>query len=212
VSRYSFDCPSPDYDPEGSPDQEIEAYITSGTPSDYVALALQGILPAKPDLVVSGINQGANLGHDVTYSGTVAAAVEAVIYGLPALSISLDSYDSPDFAYAAQATARIVRQVRNRGLPAGTFLNVNIPCLPGDDVGGVTITRLGRRVYRDVLVKRRDPRGHPYYWVGGKPPSGHEDEGTDIWAVAHGYISITPIHLDMTAHDLIPALQEWDFA
>jgi 5'-nucleotidase len=211
VSRHSFDCPAPDSDLDSSSDQEIRAYTTTGSPSDCVVLALLGILPRRPDLVVSGINQGANLGHDLTYSGTVAAAMEAVIFGLPAVSISLDSYDSHDFAYAAQVSARVVSQVQERGLPAGTFLNVNVPCLPPDEVSGVAITRLGRRVYRDVLVERHDPRGRPYYWIGGEPPSGHRDEGTDIWAVAHGYISITPIHLDMTARDLIPDLRDWDF-
>lgn len=190
---------------------DVEAYTTTGAPSDCVALALMGILPQKPDLIVSGINHGANLGHDLTYSGTVAAAMEAVICGVPAVSASLDSNDSHDFAFAAQTTARVVRQVREQGLPSGTFLNVNVPSRPPQEINGLAITRLGRRVYRDVLVKRYDPRGHPYYWIGGDPPSGHQDEGTDIWAVAHGYVSITPIHLDMTAHDLIPELQKWRF-
>jgi 5'-nucleotidase len=91
------------------------------------------------------------------------------------------------------------------------FLNVNVPCLPAGQIAGFAVTRLGRRVYRDVLVERRDPRGQPYYWIGGEPPSGHLDEGTDIWAVANGYVSITPVHLDMTAHDLIPDLEQWRF-
>ncbi len=187
----------------------LAAYTTTGAPSDCVTLALLGILPEKPNLVVSGINQGANLGHDLTYSGTVAAAMEAVIWGLPAIAVSLDSYDSHDFAFAAQVAAWVVGQVQERGLPSGTFLNVNVPCRPPDQIVGVAITRLGRRVYRDVLVERQDPRGQPYYWIGGEPPSGHPDRGTDIWAMANGYVSITPIHLDMTAHDLIPALQTW---
>lgn len=212
VSAHSFDCPSQGSDPDGSFDQGIEAYTTTGTPSDCVSLALLGILDNTPELVVSGINQGANLGHDLTYSGTVAAAVEAVIRGLPALSISLDSYDGGDFAGAAQIAARVVSQVLEKGFPAGTFLNVNIPNLPREEIAGVAITRLGRRVYRDELLKRLDPRGRPYYWVGGGVPGGHRDEGTDIWAVAHGYVSITPIQLDRTAFDLIPELQGWGFA
>jgi len=188
-----------------------EAYTTTGAPSDCVALALLGILSHQPDLVVSGINQGANLGHDLTYSGTVAAAMEAVIFGLPAVAISLDSYDSRDFAFAAQMATRVISQVRERGLPSGTFLNVNVPSRPADEIAGVAITRQGRRVYRDVLIKRHDPRGRPYYWIGGEPPSGHLDRGTDIWAVAHGYVSITPIHLDMTAHELLLELRNWQF-
>jgi 5'-nucleotidase len=94
-------------------------------------------------------------------------------------------------------------------LPPGTFLNVNVPCLAPKEIKGVAITRLGRRVYRDILVERCDPRGRPYYWIGGEPPSGHLDEGTDIWAVANGIISITPVHLDMTAHGLVPTLEDW---
>ena len=192
-----------------APELRGVAYTTTGAPSDCVALALLGILHDKPDLVVSGINQGPNLGYDLTYSGTVAAAMEAVISGLPAVAISLDSYERPDFDYAGRVAALIVQWVVERGLPAGTFLNVNVPCLPPEEITGVTITRLGRRVYRDVLIRRQDPRGRPYYWIGGEPPGGHLDEGTDIWAVANGFVSITPIHLDMTAHDLIPKLKDW---
>lgn len=189
---------------------QVEAYTTTGAPSDCVALALLGILSQKPDLVVSGINQGANVGYDLTYSGTVAAAMEAVIFGLPALSISLDSYESQEFGFAAEVAARIVRQLIQKSLPPGTFLNVNVPACPPAEITGTTVTRLGRRVYRDVLIERQDPRGRPYYWIGGEPPSGYQDQGTDIWALAQGCISITPVHLDMTADDFIPVLQQWD--
>jgi 5'-nucleotidase len=189
----------------------VQAYVTSGAPSDCVILALRGILEEKPDLVVSGINQGANLGHDLTYSGTVAAAMEAVIAGVPAVAVSLDSYDCQDFEFAARVGAQVVQKVIDHGLPNGVFLNVNVPCLPAGEMAGFTVTRLGRRVYRDMIVERRDPRGQPYYWIGGEPPGGHLDEGTDIWAVANGYVSITPVHLDMTAHDLIPDLEQWRF-
>ncbi|MCL7454474.1 MAG: 5'/3'-nucleotidase SurE [Anaerolineae bacterium] len=206
VTRYPLSL-SAGVDPAG--DDEVEAYTTTGAPSDCVALALLGILPEKPDLVVSGINQGANLGHDLTYSGTVAAAMEAVISGLPGIAVSLDSFESQDFAFAARVTARIVEQVLARGLPPGTMLNVNVPSCPADQVKGVAITRLGRRLYRDVLVERRDPRGRPYYWIGGEPPSGHPDEGTDIWAMASGFVSVTPLHLDMTAYELVPELEAW---
>lgn len=200
----------PDRLADGEPER-VEAYTTSGAPSDCVTLALLGILEEKPDLVVSGINQGANLGYDLTYSGTVAAAMEAVIAGLPAVAISLDSYDGQDFEHAARMGARVVKQVADRGLPDGVFLNVNVPYRPAEELAGVAITRLGRRVYRDLLLERRDPRGRPYYWIGGEPPSGHLDEGTDIWALAHGYVSITPVHLDMTAYDLLPNLEDWRF-
>jgi len=226
VTPYSFECDVPLQSPpldslrapqvrqgggEGENEERVDAYTTTGAPSDCVALALLGILSRKPDLVVSGINQGANVGHDVTYSGTVAAAMEAVIFGLPAVAISLDSYESHDFGFAAQVGSQVVSQVLARGLPQGVFLNVNVPCLPAEEIGGVEVTRLGRRVYRDILIERQDPRGRPYYWIGGEPPGGHEDEGTDIWALARGHVSVSPVHLDMTAHELLPALRQWEW-
>jgi 5'-nucleotidase len=201
VARY------PLVDPEGG---EVEAYTSTGAPSDCVALALLGLLPDRPDIVVSGINQGANLGHDVTYSGTVAAAMEAAIFGLPAVAVSLDSHDSQEYGPAARVTASLVSKVQEHGLPPHTILNVNVPPVAAAEIAGVAVTRLGRRVYRDVLVDRQDPRGRPYYWIGGEPPSGHLDVGTDIWAVAQGYVSVTPIQLDMTAHELIPEIETWN--
>ena len=185
------------------------AYTSNGAPSDCVALAVLGILPRKPDLVVSGINQGANLGQDITYSGTVAAAMEAVIFGMPAIAVSLDSYESEDFAYAARFAARLVTLVLERGLPPTTFLNVNVPAVPQDEIAGIRITRLGRRVYRDALVERRDPRGRSYYWIGGQPPRGMDEEGTDIWALANNYVSITPLHLDMTDYKAMEQIKRW---
>ncbi len=185
------------------------AYASSGAPSDCVALAVLGLLPRRPDLVVSGINQGANLGHDITYSGTVAAAMEGVISGIPAIAVSLDSYESQDFACAAEFAARLAAQVLARGLPPNTLLNVNVPAVPREEIAGVLVTRLGKRVYRDVLVERKDPRGRNYYWIGGEPPVGVPEEGTDIWALAHNYISVTPLHLDMTDYRLIEELKRW---
>ncbi|MGA9351299.1 MAG: 5'/3'-nucleotidase SurE [Anaerolineae bacterium] len=185
------------------------AYTSNGAPSDCVALAVLGILPRKPDLVVSGINQGANLGQDITYSGTVAAAMEAVIFGMPAIAVSLDSYESEDFAYAARFAARLVTLVLERGLPPTAFLNVNVPAVPQDEIAGIRITCLGRRVYRDALVERRDPRGRSYYWIGGQPPRGVDEEGTDIWALANNYVSITPLHLDMTQYQMMEELRQW---
>ncbi len=185
------------------------AYTSTGAPSDCVALVILGILDHQPDLVVSGINQGANVGHDITYSGTIAAAMEAVISGIPALAVSLDSYQSQDFAYAARFAARLVRLVLERGLPPNTFLNVNVPAVPHNEIAGVKITRLGQRVYRDRLVERQDPRGRSYYWIGGEPPIGVPEEGTDIWALANNYVSITPLHLDMTEYQMMEQLRRW---
>jgi 5'-nucleotidase len=193
--------------PDGS-----HGFSCSGAPSDCVALALLGVIERKPDLIVSGINIGANLGYDTFYSGTVAAAVEGVISGIPAVAFSSDSYEMVDYSGPAQFAARLVQHVAEHRLPADLFLNVNFPALAWDEVKGVNITRLGRRVYRDELVARSDPRGRPYYWIGGNPPSGVPDSGTDIWAIANGYVSITPVSLDMTAYHFREDLGRWNIA
>ncbi|RME48982.1 MAG: 5'/3'-nucleotidase SurE [Chloroflexi bacterium] len=193
---------------DGSP-----AYASNGAPSDCVALALLGILERDPDLVISGINNGPNLGHDITYSGTVAAAMEAAIFGLPAIAVSLDTYEPPQPAAleaAASFAAKLASAVLEHGLPHGHLLNVNVPNRPASEIAGVEVTRLGRRVYQDVLVERQDPRGRPYYWIGGEAPTGVSEEGTDIGALFHGKISVTPIQLDMTAFDLIEKIRSWN--
>lgn len=191
--------------PDGS-----EALATTGAPSDAVALAFLGIVERPIDMVVSGVNHGANLGHDVTYSGTVTAAMEATISKVPAIAVSLNTREQADFETAAQFAAYLARQTLERGLPEVLLLNVNVPPLPADEIAGVQVTRMGLRIYRDELVRRLDPRGKPYYWIGGPAPTGVEEEGTDIWAVAHNYISVTPIQLDLTAHGLIETVEKWD--
>jgi 5'-nucleotidase len=193
-----------------------QALATDGAPSDCVALAMLGLLDAPVDLVVSGINPNANLGHDVTYSGTVTAAMEAAISGLPALAVSLDApeYDKRalDYEDAARAAARLAQALTAHSLPRGTFLNINIPHLPYAEIRGVQITRQGLRVYRDALVRRSDPRDRPYYWIGGEVPTGIPEPGTDFWALREGYISVTPLHLDLTAHPLLADLEAWGLA
>ncbi len=188
---------------------DTRALSTSGAPSDAVALAFLGIVEEPIDLVISGVNSGGNLGHDVTYSGTVTAAMEATIAGTPAIAVSLNSREYDDFSVAAEVAANLGRQVLEHGLPEDVLLNVNVPPLPAAEIAGVQVTRMGLRVYHDRLVRRLDPRGRPYYWIGGPEPTGVEEEGTDIWAVAHGTISVTPVQLDLTAYDLIQSLQEW---
>jgi len=186
------------------------AFTTSGAPSDCVGLAVLGMVEPLPDLVVSGINQGLNVGHDITYSGTVAGAMEGVVSGLPAVSVSLDDYQGDkDFAPAAEFAARLARLVLRDGLPADTFLNVNVPALPAAEIRGVALTRLGKRLYNDALIRRQDPRGRDYYWIGGKPPSGVAEDGTDIGAITHGFISVTPLCMDMTDYALLQTLQNW---
>lgn len=189
------------------------AFMSDGAPSDCVALALLGYIDKKIDLVVSGINPNANIGDDVTYSGTVTAAMEAAIAGLPGIAFSLDTpanfQGDKDFSAAAVFAGRIARRVATEGLPRNTLLNVNIPYLPLEQIKGVRITRLGLRVYRDELVRRDDPQGNPYYWIGGEAPTGVPEEGTDVGALNEGYVSITPLHMDMTAHSFMAEVQGW---
>jgi 5'-nucleotidase len=187
------------------------AYSSTGAPSDCVALAVLGFLPTIPDLVISGINLGANVGHDITYSGTLAAAFEGTISGIPSIAASLDTYEDGDFTYAARFVARLAREVLTRGLPRNVLLNVNVPNVPRREIAGVEITRLGKRLYHDELIRRKDPRGRDYYWIGGERPSGRaDDEGTDIWALASNCVSITPIQLDMTEYGFAEDLRVWD--
>jgi 5'-nucleotidase len=183
--------------PDGSP-----ALTSDGAPSDCVALAVLGLIDGL-DLVVSGINPNANVGHDVTYSGTVTAAMEAVIWGLPGLAVSLDSPDnhlgSLDYSPAAEYARRVVELMLKKDIPDEVVLNLNVPSLALDDILGLQVTRQGLRVYHDELLTRQDPRGVPYYWIGGDPPSGVPDQGTDYGALKAGYASLTPLNLDLTA-------------
>lgn len=191
------------------------ALASDGAPSDCVALAVMGVIPEKIDLVVSGINPNANVGHDVTYSGTVTAAMEAAIWKLPAIAFSLDAPEHRsgplDYGPAAHYAGRVVASVLNHDLPRDLLLNVNIPYLPVDAIRGVRVTRLGLRVYRDVLVKREDPRGKPYYWIGGDAPTGVPEEGTDIGALEQGYVSVAPLQLDFTAYPAVQTLSAWSW-
>ena len=192
---------------DGSP-----ALTTDGAPSDCVALALLGVVQEKIDLVVSGINPNANIGHDVTYSGTVTAAMEAVISGLPGIAVSLDSkpgHGDLDYGPAARIAARVASQVITNLLPEGVLLNVNVPCLPENEIKGIQITRQGLRVYHDALDARKDPRGRPYYWIGGEFPTGVAEDGTDFGALGEGYVSITPLQLDLTAYKAMDILKVW---
>ncbi len=196
-------------------DDGAAALASDGAPSDCVALAMLGLVEEKIDLVVSGINPNANLGHDITYSGTVTAAMEAVIHGIPGIAFSLDSPggapEELDFSSAAEIARRVVRAVQRQGAAANLLLNVNIPYGPAAELNGMRVTRQGLRVYRDKLDARLDPRGRPYYWIGGEWPGGVPDEGTDIGALADGYVSITPIQLDLTDWPRLEALRGWDW-
>ena len=191
------------------------ALTSDGAPSDRVALALMGLLPKKIDLIVSGINTAANLGHDVTYSGTVTAVMEGIIWGIPGIAVSLDGngHHTPELNYEtpAQVAADVVAKVIAHGLPKGTFLNVNVPHVALKDLNGTRLTIQGLRVYRDRLDKRTDPRGNDYYWIGGDRPTGVPKDGTDVGALAAGFASVTPLQLDLTAHHALTTLTGWDW-
>ncbi len=192
-----------------------QAFASDGAPSDCVALGTLGFFKEPIDLVVSGINAGANLGHDVTYSGTVTAAMEAVIAGVPGVAVSLETVDGHlgdiDFAPAARAASKIVRQVIENGLAHEILLNVNVPFLPDEKIRGIALTRQGLRVYHSRLDERTDPRGKSYYWIGGDAPTGVPERGTDVGALAEGYVSVTPLQLDLTAYRAITDLNTWQW-
>ena len=195
---------------DGSP-----AMACDGAPSDCVALPILGLLDEPIEMVVSGINPNSNLGHDVTYSGTVTAAMEAAVWGLPGVAVSLDAPEyfegSLDYSTAAIVGANIAKIVWKKKLPKNILLNVNVPYCSMNKLKGYCITRQGMRVYRDELVRREDPRGRPYYWIGGEDPTGIPEEGTDIGALSKCYASITPLSLDMTAYDFKEILADWEF-
>jgi 5'-nucleotidase len=189
------------------------AYAGSGTPADCVTLGVLDVLGNDVDLVVSGINHGPNLGWDVTYSGTVSAAMEAIIIGIPAIAVSVAAYAKDlHFDGAANFVATLASRFADprHKLPPATLLNVNAPDLPEHEIKGVRLTTQGDRQYVDRLEKRHDPLGRPYYWLGGKLHDKEAAPGTDVKAIGEGYISVTPIHLDLTAHSFLRDLKSWD--
>ncbi|MGM0413119.1 MAG: 5'/3'-nucleotidase SurE [Pseudomonadota bacterium] len=189
---------------------EADGYIcVEGTPTDCVHLAITGLLESEPDMVVSGINAGSNLGDDVLYSGTVAAAMEGRFLGLPAMAVSLAGTELVHYDTAARVAARLVRRLTEDPLPADTLLNVNVPDIPFEALSGYRVARLGHRHKAEPVIRSADPRGRPIYWVG--PPGDEEDAGpgTDFDAVRQGYVSLTPIQVDLTRHEALPGLERW---
>jgi len=189
-------------------DQLAERRLTvNGTPSDCVNLGILGLLPEVPVLVASGINHGANLGDDVTYSGTVSAAMEGALLGVASMAVSLVDPDGSGFEGAAAVARAVAARLLVEGLPAQTLLNVNVP---SGRPAGVRMTRLGHRVYSAKAVRETDPRGRPYYWIGAGPPTWEEDQESDIAAVHNGWASVTPLHLDLTHHGALRGLASWE--
>lgn len=191
-----------------------KAWMVDGTPSDCVKIAVNALLDAPPDLVVSGINRGPNLGSDVLYSGTVSAAIEGVILGLPSIAVSLAAYENTDYTFAAEFTKRIAILLQTKKMPENTLLNINIPNLPREDLAGVAITKLGERKYENIFEARKDPRGRTYYWLAGDVLDcqchlpGEID--CDVAAIRNNMVSITPIHFDLTNYQLLDELKAWE--
>ncbi|MDP4529337.1 5'/3'-nucleotidase SurE [Alkalimonas delamerensis] len=181
----------------------------SGTPTDCVHLAISQLLDFTPDLVVAGINHGANMGDDVIYSGTVAAATEGRHLGLPAIAVSLASHDSDYFETAAYVTVQVIKKLKSHPLPADQILNINVPAIPIAELKGLQVTRLGRRHKAETMTSAVDPWGRPIYWYGSLGPELDAGPGTDFHAIAHGYASITPIHVDMSAYKSMDQLSQW---
>lgn len=185
--------------------QELAArrLAVNGTPVDCVKLALTGLLPVRPDLVISGINKGPNLGDDIIYSGTVSAAIEGALLGLPAVAVSLVSFKDFDFRAAADFIAALVTRIAEQGIPAKTLLNVNVPPLAKEQLKGWRMTRMGKRHYSETIVERVDPRGGKYYWIGGDDLGFADEDGTDCKTVHEGYVSVTPLQVDLTDYKLL---------
>src|SRR6185295_13707721 len=185
-------------------------WAVDGTPTDCITLALNKILPEeeRPDICVSGINHGGNLGDDATYSGTVAGALEATILGVPGLALSLVARENFDFKHAAAFGVVAAHKVLEEGLPDGTLLNIN---LPRGEVKGVKVTRQGIKHARPVITEHIDPRGKPYFWIGEEYFNTNSAEGTDYHAIEQGYVSVTPMRSDMTDHHALTAIETWNY-
>jgi 5'-nucleotidase len=184
-------------------------YKVDGTPTDCVHLGLTGLLQSEPDMVVSGINCGPNLGDDVIYSGTVAAAMEGRHLGFPAVAVSINSFKAEYFVTAAIVTKNLVQQLINKPLPKDTILNVNVPDVPLADIRGVQTTRLGNRHKSEPALVAKDPRGKTIYWVGAAGPEQDAGPGTDFHAVSENYVSVSPIHVDLTKYSSMELVSSW---
>ncbi len=190
-------------------DGEVFGFAVEGTPADAVKLAVRALLPKRPDVLVSGINHGSNTAISIIYSGTVSAATEGTILGIPSIAISLTTYGPPDFRYAAKFARRLVSLVAEKGLPMGTLLNVNVPPIPEKDIRGVLVTKQGRATWADTFDARRDPANKEYYWLTGYLEENDDETDADQWAVTHRYVSVTPIQYDLTDYRMMETMKEW---
>lgn len=190
--------------------ENVIGWSVGGTPTDCVKLALETLLTEKPDIVISGVNSGANLGSDVLYSGTVSAAIEGALHNIPSIAISLDKRRNADFLFSANFSVKLIKKMLEEKVPSNTLLNVNIPRSANENTAKIVITKLGVREYTNSFNKRQDPSGRSYYWMGGQIVDSENREDTDVFAVKNGKVSITPIHFDLTNYQLIRTLENWN--
>jgi len=187
--------------------------VVDGTPTDCVILAVNGLLPGQPDVCLSGVNHGPNMGEDVLYSGTVAAAMEATVIGIPAIAISYVQ-DRPEELEGWESVVRVIlgEILGREEFPEDTLFNVNLPAVPPDEVRGIKVTTLGRRRYSDAITRANDPSGREYFWIGGGAVNWRGAEDSDFQAVEDGYVSVTPLHLDLTNYKLLEEIRAWELA
>lgn len=190
---------------------EFFGYAVTGTPADCVKLAVTTHMKEKPDLIVSGINHGSNAAINVIYSGTVSAATEGTILGIPSIAFSLTTYVDFDFTYSKKVAKIIAQAVLKNGLPPGVLLNVNIPPVPEEKIKGIKVTKQGKSRWNDYFEKRVDPQQREYYWLTGTMNNIEDDEESDIRAIQENYVSVTPIQFDLTAYDFLEKLKQWEF-
>jgi 5'-nucleotidase len=190
-------------------DGEFFGYAVDGTPADAVKLGVRFLLKEKPDLLISGINHGSNTAINILYSGTVSAATEGTVLGIPSIAVSLTTHDQADFSYAAKFAARLAQRVVAEGLPQGTLLNVNVPAVPEEKISGVRVTRQGNSSWEDTFDVRRDPAGREYFWLTGSMAIKDTDPDTDQIAVRENFISVTPIHYELTDLVLLERMKQW---
>ncbi len=188
----------------------FSGYAVAGTPADCVKLGIKVIVDRTPDLVVSGINRGSNVGMSVLYSGTVSAATEAVILGVPAIAISLDAWVRPDYSYAAKVARQFVRRALEKGIAPGVALNINVPKTPNGEAAGFRLTRQGTSNYEERFDQRIDPRQNVYYWMDGELVSNESDASVDDVALREGYVSVTPLHYNLTSEESFAELNSWE--
>lgn len=192
--------------------EKFLGYATNGTPADAVKLAVKVVLPEPPKLVISGINLGANVGASLIYSGTVSAATEGTLLGIPSIAISIDSRETNNFDPASLLAKTLAKKIMEKGLPEGVLLNVNVPDLPIEEIKGIKIVAQGRTNFDDFFEVREDPRGQKYFWMCGTMVADDSDPEHDVNALKNGYITIAPIHYDLTARDFLSELKSWDIS